>query len=142
MPDLKLNEGVWTRQVLKGKKKERVTFIPDKTTEPVQTTIAKITADSKSAWGNLLGGDPNLDINTGIIIVRFNPDGKSGTAIFLSQLTSQPEIVHAFQQSTPTPGMLGDPGDFVSCLNGKQTILGPNFNFPLAFTECLPNLFI
>jgi len=144
MADLNLHEGIWTRQVLKGKRKVRVAFIPDNTTEALQSTNIKIGEDSKITWESLLGDSlDSVDINLGILTVRFNPDGRSGTAIFLSRLPSQPEIVHAFRQSEPDPnGPVAGPGDFISCINGKKTILGIKFNLPRAFTDCLPQLFI
>lgn len=143
MPDVILHDGTWTRQVLKGRRRVRVAFIPDDTAATLQSTNIKIDEDDKMAWENLLGGDPGIDINLGLIMVRFNPDGKSGIATFLSNLPSQPEIVSAFQQSEPDPGGPdAGPGDFIGCLNGKKTILGINFNFPRAFSECLSQLFV
>jgi len=143
MSDLKLHEGIWTRQLLKGKKLVRVAFIPDKLTDPLQSTKIKNDENSKIAWQKLLGDNLDFDINLGVLIVRFNPDGKSGIALFLSQLTDQPEIVNTFQQSEQDfNGPVGGSGEFISCINNKKNLLGFNFNLPLAFNECLPQLSI
>ena len=50
MSDIKLHNGLWTRQVLKGKRKVRVTFIPDNLANPLQSAQIKIDDDSKEAW--------------------------------------------------------------------------------------------
>jgi len=143
MSEIKLHNGVWTRQVLQRKRKVRVTFIPDNLARPLQTTQIDIDDDSKTAWEKLLGGNPEYDINLGILIVRFNSDGESGTAVFLSNLRSQPEVVHAFQQTDPvtnipTVGLR----QFLDCINDRRSALGPNFNYPSAFSECLSQLLI
>jgi len=139
MSDLNLHEGIWTRRVLKGKKKVGVAFIPNKPTVPHQSTQIKIDDDNKTAWENLLGGNPDFDIDLGLMIIRFNPDGTSGTAVFLPHLPSQAEITHTFQQSEPDPtGPVEGSEEFFSCIESKRTALGSSFNLPLAFAECLP----
>ena len=138
MANENLNEGSWLRQVLKGKKSVRIAFVPDDPSQQVQT--AKIAYDeaNKTAWEKLLGNPP-INIDLGTILVRFNRDGTSGTATFLSSLSRQEEIIHPFQQVLPVLPVAGLP-EFVDCISGKRTVLGVNFNYPLAFTQCLPLL--
>jgi hypothetical protein len=142
MSDLILHDGTWTRQVLKYKRKVRVTFVPDDSTRKPESVQISIDDDSKTAWKRLLG-DPADDIDLGLVIVRFNEDDKSGMAIFLPDRSKQPEIVHVFQQMDPLTNLpVAGTGEFFNCISGKRNVLGVNFNYPLAFAECLPQLLV
>ena len=143
MPDEPSHEGLLVRQVLKGKKKARIIFIPADTNQPAESTYLKIADDSPSAWRKLLGNPPDLDIDQGIILVRFNQNGNSGIARFLPNQQTQAEIVHPFQQAKPDPHAAPEPvgsEDFLKCIDGKRIALGANFNSALAAAECLPQL--
>lgn len=142
MTDLILHDGIWTRQVLKYKRKVRVTFIPDDPARLPESAQVSIGDDSKTAWKRLLG-DPADDIDLGTVIVRFNQDNESGRAIFLPNRSKQSEINHAFQSKDPVTNIpIVGTGEFFVCINGKRNILGVNFNYPLAFAECLPQLLV
>lgn len=141
MADIKLFEGTWTRQVLKGKRTVRVTYIPDDVTQQSLFEKIRIGDDSKVAWKKLLGIGNAVDIDLGIIVVRFNTDNKSGTATFLPNQSSQDVIAKTFQQSDPVGGFPGvGMAQFIDCIQGKRNMLGNDFNYPLAFSECLPQL--
>ena len=100
MADIKLFEGTWTRQVLKGKRKVRITYIPDDVTQ--QSLFEKIRIGDQSS-----------------------PD----------------VIVKTFQQSDPVGGFPGvGMAQFIDCIQGKRNMLGNDFNYPLAFSECLPQM--
>jgi hypothetical protein len=143
MSDLKLHEGMLTRQVLRGRTQIRVAFIPDKPGDPLQSIRIKIEEDNKIAWESLLGEVLDFDINLGVLILRFNPDNLGGTATFLPHPLSQSEIVRTFQQSAPDlDGTDTGTGDFFSCIEGRRTAEGTNFNLPSAVAACLPQLLI
>ena len=141
MADIQLFKGTWTRQVLKGKRKVRITYIPDDVTQQSLSEKISIEDDSKTAWKKLLGIGNAVDIDLGIIVVRFNKDNKSGTATFLPNQSSQNVIVKTFQQSDPVGGFPGvGMAQFIDCIQGKRNMLGNDFNYPRAFSECLPQL--
>lgn len=136
-----VQEGLLIRQVLKGKRKVRLTFVPTDVTCPVDTAYMKIADEDQSAWKKILGKPRGLDINQGIIVVQFHANGNSGTAKFLPNAASQAEITHPFQQEAPDAGAGVGSQDYLGCIDGKKTALAANFNYALAAAECLPQLF-
>jgi hypothetical protein len=141
MATVKLYEGVWVRQVLKGKRTVRVVYVPDDVTQQPQFTKLSIDDDSKSAWKKLLGVGNSVDINLGIILVRFNNDNKGGTATFLPNQSAEDVIVKSFQQSDPQNDFPGvGMAEFLGCIQGKRDALGAAFDYPRAFAECLSQL--
>lgn len=143
MSELELHEGAFLRQVLKGKKWVRLTFIPDRANSRPQSTKKKIEDDSKSDWEKCLGSQPGVDIDLGTLVIRFNSDGKSGTAFFLPNMSSPPDDnppLHRFEQ-VEGGGIDAGGGEFLACINGKRTLLGANFSYPQAVVECWSRLF-
>lgn len=137
-----MQQGLLIRQVLKGKKKVRLTFIPTDISCPVDTALVKIAEDVKGAWKKILGNPADLDIDQGLIMVRFNPNGYSGTAQFFPNRSTQNVITNPFQQEIPDSGVptVGGP-EFLACIDGKRSALGSNFNYAVAAAQCLPQLF-
>ncbi len=102
----------------------------------------RIADEDKSAWKKILGNPAGLDIDQGLIVVRFNPNGYSGTAKFLPNSAAQTEITNPFQQEVPVSGIptVGGP-EFLTCIDGKRAALGTKFSYALAAAQCLPQLF-
>jgi hypothetical protein len=144
MPNKQLQNGVLLRQVLKGKRKVRISFIPDDVTHPTESTLIRLMDDTKSTWTKLLGNPPaSLDINQGIILLRFNENGNGGIAKFYPNQSAQEEITHPFIQQDPVP--LPPPGpigseDYLKCMENKRELLGADFNYAVAAAQCLPQL--
>lgn len=147
MSEINLHEGTFLRQVLKGRRLVRLTFIPDRSNSRPQSTRIKIEDDSKPDWEKCLGNQPGVDIDLGTLVIRFNSEGKSGTAFFLPNMPSQNDDAppHRFEQienADTFPGGEGEGGgEFFACINNKQTLLGANFSYPQAVIECWSRLF-
>lgn len=120
----KLHEGILMRQVLKGKRKVRVAFLPDNPELEPQITIRPNDIGEKITWRTLLEKDHPLpmdtDIDTGITFLRFNEDMTSGTATFLPAKGKQQVIVNQFLKTGSGTGIPdSSPEDFTECVEDK-----------------------
>lgn len=145
MPSEDLSKGAFMRQVLKGKRKIRIAFLPDDTALQPESTIRANDLGEKITWRTLLekdNPDPasvNLDIDAGVTFLRFNSDMISGTATFFPVDKNQPVIVNHFLQddsSSSTPS--SSPEAFANCLASKT---GGGMKAVEAIATCLPELF-
>lgn len=140
----KLHQGVLVRQVLSGKRKVRISFIPDDTDKKPETSIRKYDDGEKNSWAKLLGNAPAVDIDKGILLVRFNKGNMSGQAVFLPAKAKDAVIANLFHDSLGGGG--GTPAglvEFNNCVEAKKTNAA-NLNIPFdglkAVSECINQL--
>lgn len=140
----KLHQGVLIRQVLKGKKKVRLAFVPDDTSKPTEEVIRINDDGEKRSWKHLLGGPQDLDIDTGILALRFNTDNMSGIAFFMPAKTKSATITNVFHQTgTPGEGPTAGLHKFNDCVVEKRntaTAIHIPFDLWGAVSECAPLL--
>lgn len=142
MPTEKLYKGTLMRQILKGKKKVRIVFLPDNPEVEPQITVRANDIGEKVSWKLLLEkGHPlpaEIDIDTGIIFLRFNKDMTSGTATFLPADKNQLVIINPFLQAGSGTGIPdSSPEDFANCVDNKTD---NGVNLAEAIAVCLPRL--
>ena len=143
MAQQKIHQGMWMRQVLKRKKKVRITFMPLNPTQPGLSTIRDYDEGEKSTWTQFFGEiEPPANIDEGITILRFNANQVSGIASFHPNSNLDP-IDHPFQVADPTdPGNSAGKPEFNACINGKRSTQGNRFYLPTAVAECMSQLLI
>ena len=125
-----LYTGVWVRQVLKGKQKVRISFIPDDFASPSQYTIRKLDEGEKSTWVELLGDPEDIDIDTGITLLRFNKENTQCNATWLPN-SSKPnkEIFNKFQRAEDPGGGFDSGGvEYRACMadNANKSFIEAN----------------
>lgn len=140
----KLHQGVLVRQVLSGKKKVRISFIPDDTAKNPEASMRMYDDGEKNSWAKLLGNVQGVDIDKGIILIRFNKGNLSGLAIFLPAKTKDTVIDNLFHDSLGGGG--GSPAglvEFNDCIKSKKANAA-NSNIPFnvlnAISECMNQL--
>src|ERR1044071_3395724 len=103
MTTVNLHHGVWIRQVLGGKRKVRVTFIPDDTKKQAQWELRINDEGEKNSWASLFGDSFTADLDMGIAMLLYEKGNLSGSAIFLPQDSSQDITIHPFKHTGNDP---------------------------------------
>lgn len=113
----KLHTGVWVRQVLKGKKMVRISYIPDSLGE-TQSTLRKYKEEEKSTWVELLGDpDPeDVDIDEGITFLRFSKDNNTCYATWLPR-SGDKRIFNIIERPDPENGDGMGGAEYRKCMN-------------------------
>jgi hypothetical protein len=134
MSENQLHTGVWVRQILKGKRKVRISFIPDDLTCPSLYTVREFDEGEKSTWVELLG-DPkdeaenDIDIDAGVTLLRFNQENTKCNATWLPSSSNQKEIFHEFIRPEPAAGDVGSGGaEYRQCManNAEKSFIEAN----------------
>lgn len=128
MAKSKLHTGVWVRQILKGKRKVRISFIPDDFDTPSQHTIRKLDAGEKSTWIELLGDPDDIDIDTGITILRFNKQSTKCNATWMPNDPKQKEIFNVYEKPESGSGNPEGGTDYLRCMaeNSAKSFIDAN----------------
>jgi hypothetical protein len=139
-----LHQGVLVRQILSGKRKVRIAFVPDDTSQSPKSMVRINDDGEKRSWTKLLGNPAGLDIDTGITILRFNTDNLSGYAFFMPGKSKLETICNAFQQTNAGgSGTAAGLTEFNACLDGKRnaaTAANAQFDFLGSVSECVNQL--
>lgn len=116
MATSKLHTGVWVRQLLKGKRNVRISFIPDNFATPSQHTIRKLDDGDKSTWIELLGDPANIDIDAGITTLRFNKENSKCNATWMPNDRNQQEIFNVYEKPDNGNGDGAGGADYLRCM--------------------------
>src|SRR4030067_3508 len=81
----------------------------------------------KDDWERLLGDRPNLDIDTGVAILRISEDNEGGRTTWLPNNTGENKIEFTVRQASPEPG---DPVDLAAFLNCMSASLAAGQSYP------------
>ena len=137
MSKVKLHQGVWARQAFHGKKKVRITFLPDNSAHETESILRLYDEGEKQAWEHLLGPIDleKIDIDKGITILRFNKDSTGGVATFLPSGSKRDLIIHPFQGRVEAGGVGAGAPEFYQCVADNREALG----LATALIHCLPN---
>jgi hypothetical protein len=139
----KLHQGVLIRQVIQvGREGQvRLEFIPDDTSQDNISTIRPWDDGEKRSLKYLLGRT-RVDIDTGILVVRFNKDSQSGVAMFMPGKSTSRTIRKVFRQlGTPGEGPVATLDQFYRCFNDKRNaVRADQFDFWAAVSACTPLL--
>lgn len=123
MATAKLHRGTFTRQVLSGKQEVRIAFIPDDTSQGIESVVRDNDDGEKKWWRLLLGNPRGINIDTGTVVVRFGKDNMSGSAFFMPEKAETPTISKQFGH-TEMPGIISLPivgmTQFNACVDSKK----------------------
>jgi hypothetical protein len=123
MATAKLHKGTFTRQALSGRQSFRITFIPDDTSQGIESVVRQKDDGEKKWWRLLLGNPHGINIDTGIVVVRFGKDNMSGSAFFMPEQAEKPTISKQFGHAE-IPGILSIPTvgmtKFNACVDSKK----------------------
>ena len=138
----KLHQGVLIRQVIQvgDQRQVRLEFIPDDTTQTNIPAIRPWKDSEKRSWRALLGNPPGVNIDTGLLVVRFNKDNQSGVALFLPGKSSSRTIRKMFGQAGGE-GPVASLDQFNDCFRSKRNAVSADqFDFWGAVSACAPLL--
>ena len=124
MAEDKLHTGVWVRQLLMGKRKVRISYLPDGL-GPAQSTIRKFDEGEKSTWIELLGDPQDVDVDKGITLLRFNEANNRCYATWLPASGQQEKIHNIYERPEPEPGEGEGGAEYRKCMSdnaGKSFI--------------------
>ena len=129
MANSELHTGVWVRQILKGKRKVRISFIPDDFASSSQYTVRKFDEGEKSTWVELLGDPVGVDIDMGTTLLRFNKESTQCNATWLPNSRKQQEIFNKFQRAEDPQGGFESGGvEYRACMavNANRSFIEAN----------------
>jgi hypothetical protein len=141
----KLHQGVLVRQVINvdEERQVRLEFIPDDTSQNNISATRRWDDGEKRSWRYLLGNPRGVDIDTGILVVRFNKDNQSGVAVFMPGKSPSRTIRKIFhQRGSGGEGPWASLRQFNECFNSRRNAVRPpeQFDFWGAVSACAPLL--
>jgi hypothetical protein len=134
-----LPTGVSIRQVFadpqnNGALKVRISFVPDDPKQPASTIVKDHDIGEKDDWERILGNPENVNIDTGIAVLRVSEDVQGGVTTWLPNDNTQNIIVFESKPPAPEPGQPVDLAAFLSCMSTKT---GIGRSYPDALSACL-----
>ncbi len=137
-----LPAGVSVRQVFPDPQnnavlKVRISFISEDPTKQEDPSVRNHDIGEKDDWERLLGDPQNVDIDSGIAILRIDEDGQGAVTTWLPNDITKKPIVFDLKQASPEPGDPVDLAAFLACMSEKT---GNGKSYADALSACLNQL--
>jgi hypothetical protein len=118
--------------------KVRVTFLPDGLHEEPVIDIRDDSMGERADWRKLLGNPQNVDINTGICLVRPPSDTQGGVAVWIPNDVNANNIISSPIVAVPSPdGTDNSLKAFRRCMRQQRRM---RKTYAQAFCECVHQL--